>query len=48
MLESQGFVQAGWVQSLLVYQFCASDCVKFVVKGKVRYSHNVTNIELNM
>ena len=35
MLDSDGFVRAGWVHDLRLHQFSTSNDVKFVVKGKV-------------
>ena len=36
MLDSEGFVKAGWVHDLLLHKFTTSDgTIKFVVKGKV-------------
>ena len=37
MLDSDGFVKAGWVHDLRLHQFSSADGVKFVIKGKVKY-----------
>ena len=38
MLDSDGFVRAGWVHDLRLHQFStADDGVKFVIKAKVNY-----------
>ena len=37
MLDSEGFVRAGWVHDLRLHQFSTSDGVKFVIKGKVLF-----------
>lgn len=37
MLDSDGFVRAGWVHDLRLHKFSTAEGVtKFVVKGKVR------------
>ena len=38
MLDSEGFVRAGWVHDLRLHQFLTADGVKFVIKGKVKLS----------
>lgn len=35
MLDSQGFVRAGWVHDLRLHKFSTSQGTKYVVKGKV-------------
>ena len=35
MLDSDGFVRAGWVHDLRLHQFSTPDGWKFVIKGKV-------------
>jgi len=36
MVDSDGFVRAGWVHDLRLHQFSTAAGVKFVVKGKVK------------
>ena len=41
MLDSEGFVRAGWVHDLVLHKFSTTgNVMKFVVKGKV-YSKNI-------
>ena len=35
MLDSEGFVAAGWVHDLLLHSFVVNDLRKFVIKGRL-------------
>ena len=39
MLDSDGFIKAGWVHGIRLHQFTTGDGVKCVSKGKVRYNN---------
>ena len=39
MLDSDGFVRAGWIHELRLHRFSTIDCIKFVIKGKVNYKY---------
>ena len=48
MLDSDGFVKAGWVHDMRLRQFTTGDGVKCVIKGKVRYNNAIHACILNI
>lgn len=36
MLDSEGFVKAGWVHRLRLHEFDSADTQKFVIMGEVK------------